>query len=1812
MTLATAASLLYPLLRSASADLSAATAPPLPSGVTFTSPPTAPAGAEAGYLPGKVNVSPTGEATYDLPLDVPAGPAGMQPSVGLHYSSRSGNGPLGMGWTVGGLSSIGRCGQSVAAQGRTTGVKFKNTEDPTGDADRFCLDGQALVAISGVYGASGSEYRTENETFAKVMSRDSDNGGPGWFEVWTKDGRKKEYRPQRAPRLTVSEYSVADSMTPGGNVRFTYPLTKETDRSGNVIEYSYDLSLTSNRGVDLVLDRISYSTMQLNGIERRRYVKFVYGDKRQDKPFVWLSGVRIDMLRQLKAIEMYGPDPSTTRRLWSYELSYDTSRVSKRSVLARVAKCGAAGGCMLNRTFTYSNSEPSFADRIVESSVRPHRNNAGTLPPIQPADYNGDGADDLLYSYEDEDEVPQRFKAEGPHLVPDMEEVDEYIRLSDPGSRNTRGKIERPLSRQFVTAGADYGRFRRLSSSRPVDVDGDGISELYANSFSIASTSPGGQWLYEATRARLVHWDAATNSFKSGGSRAFTLPDRFGHWTDDFADVDGDGRIDLLHADSDGGAYKAYLNRGTTFGDAGLDTGVSMTNAVPMDVDGDGRADVVSGRTNAPESVSERKIFRLRDSGSAQTESFTDGRYPMRGFTSWDGTITYVPEVYPAAFRSHLPDPEVANGDFNGDGLQDAAVIKWVDNASPSLSIRYNTGNGFAPAVKFTELPRWIGANEGLHGDNGLRIADMDGDSRADFVFFHKRTTDGAMPASWAGGSRDYAGATILYTSGRHQDLEGAASTVFGEWGFSQLGDFNGDGRIDFVSFVGDATSAAGGQLRLYENLPGASSTAAGQGVDLLTEVSDVRASDDNTPKWPRERVSYSTEWSNKPSRPAATEVAFPTVNVRRRGMPIVRKLESWTLSNPLNADAVTAHTTEYAYENPTQDLQGRGFLGFGQTTAWDAQRQSETVTWYDNITRRTDVAGQTYRGWYPQAGVPTRRRTVTPVIEGTLKDADLSAPNMRVSETVYVYDAVNAFAGAVHYTRPHNADLGVVGGARSYTTDTLEWQEAGFYDATLSSSANATVPPTHFYGLHPGWSGSAPTAHYRRTITAEMRDAYANVTLSAQQVFGKDESEDGGRVRSVTDYDYRTDRIAAWQLAVPLKTTETRSEDDTMPAGELTASKVTDFEYDDKGRLHREWVEKDNADPDLRSRITTEYGPHGEVVSVRQETDTADTPARETRYEYAPLITGWPNEGIHPTQIWSPHSRVDKRPSTWTLTHPGTGWVYRTVDSNKTVSSSVHDDLGREIERTAPGQTPVTTSYEARMDTFGGINGTVVATLRGTGTRREESRVWSDNAGRTIKTATRNQDGTFAATETRYDLLGRTTQVSRPYLMTAGASPTQWTTTSFDSLDRVTRVTNPDRTETRTEYPNVFKAQTVGPTGHTSYTISDLTGRTITSATVSSTGAETVTTFKYGPHGVREAKDPSNNITTTQYDALGRIRQTEDANTGITISKFNGFGDVREQGQAASRERQVMAFDDLGRITDVADYSGTTLAGHTATEFDTAANGIGKPARATSRDGIVTAFAYDAHGRETGRSITEGTNTYSTATTYDGAGRIATIAYPTVPDRTSERFTVKYTYSDYGQLTEIGDLTPGRAYQPLWRATGRNADGTLATAVTGTAPNAINTVRTYEPDNGRLGHVTDTNSAGTKLTDTGYEYYDDGMVKRRNNLASDRDESYAYDSLGRLKSWTLKPPGTAANRVTGYTYNTAGNLTNITLGGSTFLTNDYANAAHPNAVSSRTAGGMTATYGYDTQGRQTNGDGRVLTYQGMRLTPRRSPRGAS
>lgn len=177
---------------------------------------------------GQFSVTEMGAATYTLPIAVPPGTGGMEPKLAFAYNSSTGNGLLGVGWSLSGLSAVTRCPRTKAQDDVRGGIKFDAN-------DRFCLDGQRLIAISGTYGADGTEYRTERESYAKVVSYGTAGNGPAWFKAWTKAGQILEFGNTADSRIEAQGKATAR----------LWAINRITDTVGNYISVTY----TENSGL---------------------------------------------------------------------------------------------------------------------------------------------------------------------------------------------------------------------------------------------------------------------------------------------------------------------------------------------------------------------------------------------------------------------------------------------------------------------------------------------------------------------------------------------------------------------------------------------------------------------------------------------------------------------------------------------------------------------------------------------------------------------------------------------------------------------------------------------------------------------------------------------------------------------------------------------------------------------------------------------------------------------------------------------------------------------------------------------------------------------------------------------------------------------------------------------------------------------------------------------------------------------------------------------------------------------------------------------------------------------------------------------------------------------------------------------------------------------------------------------------------------------------------------------------------------------------------------------------------------------------
>jgi len=102
---------------------------------------TSPEVKAVGTIPGSFNVS-GGAATYAIPIQCPAGINGMQPNISLVYNSQGGDGPVGVGWGISGLSAITKGVQNIFSDNAVRGIDRNNAT--------FWLDSNKLQLVNEV------------------------------------------------------------------------------------------------------------------------------------------------------------------------------------------------------------------------------------------------------------------------------------------------------------------------------------------------------------------------------------------------------------------------------------------------------------------------------------------------------------------------------------------------------------------------------------------------------------------------------------------------------------------------------------------------------------------------------------------------------------------------------------------------------------------------------------------------------------------------------------------------------------------------------------------------------------------------------------------------------------------------------------------------------------------------------------------------------------------------------------------------------------------------------------------------------------------------------------------------------------------------------------------------------------------------------------------------------------------------------------------------------------------------------------------------------------------------------------------------------------------------------------------------------------------------------------------------------------------------------------------------------------------------------------------------------------------------------
>jgi hypothetical protein len=323
-------------------------------------------------IPGQFAVSPNGSATYSTPIQVPPGTAGMAPALSLNYDSQAGNGTLGMGWGLSGFSQITRCPQTLAQDGVRGSINFDAN-------DKYCIDGQRLIATVGTYGVDGTEYRTELANFAKVISYGAAGSGPAWFKVWTKGGQVIEYGNTADSRIEAQGKASAR----------LWGVNKISDTKGNYLTVSYTEDSTNG---EAYVSRVDYTGNANSTPALAPYasVQFTY-ETRPDTEAGYQAGSVIKVTRRMTNIKTY----YGITLIKDYRLTYGQGTATQRSQLKALTECDVAGACLNPTSLNWFQATTGSYNIVgYVSTVDACLLSCG---PWQAGDVNGDGKTDLIH-----------------------------------------------------------------------------------------------------------------------------------------------------------------------------------------------------------------------------------------------------------------------------------------------------------------------------------------------------------------------------------------------------------------------------------------------------------------------------------------------------------------------------------------------------------------------------------------------------------------------------------------------------------------------------------------------------------------------------------------------------------------------------------------------------------------------------------------------------------------------------------------------------------------------------------------------------------------------------------------------------------------------------------------------------------------------------------------------------------------------------------------------------------------------------------------------------------------------------------------------------------------------------------------------------------------------------------------------------------------------------------------------------------------------------------------------------------------------
>jgi len=498
---------------------------------------------------------------------------------------------------------------------------------------------------------------------------------------------------------------------------------------------------------------------------------------------------------------------------------------------------------------------------------------------------------------------------------------------------------------------------------------------------------------------------------------------------------------------------------------------------------------------------------------------------------------------------------------------------------------------------------------------------------------------------------------------------------------------------------------------------------------------------------------------------------------------------------------------------------------------------------------------------------------------------------------------------------------------------------------------------------------------------------------------------------------------------------------------------------------------------------------------------------------------------------------------ATTVLTYKSGGWPLTVTDPNSvltTLSYTPRNWLTSSVLSLSSGGT-LTTSLT--YDSAGNLTKF---------TRPDNSYLsYGYNAARQLTSITNRLSESQAIT---YNSAGNITQV---LWKDSGGTTTRQHTATYDALGRMLTDVGGMSQSTAFTYDNNGNTLTVtDPLSHVTTNTYDALNRlsTITDA------ATDLTTLTYDAHNnVLTVTDPRSKVTSYVYDGFGDVIQETSPERGTTVLTYSSDFLPLQQTDANGYVTN-MTYDALDRILTRAYPADSTL--NVAFTYDQTGHGkgIGHLTSLTDAPGSLS-LNYEERGLVTSNARTISSKVYTTAFSYESAGRLSTLTYA------SSGWLVTYARDNAGQVSSVTAKAPSTSAVNLATSVTHMPFGPLKSLTYG---NGVTDARTFDLDY-RMTSVKDVGTSNIQYSSYGYNA-NNNVTSITDNVTSANNQAFVYDVVNRFTS------GTGVYGTKTATFDSAGNM--LTYAGTTFTYSSASNrmsASGANSVSYNSAGNITA-----------------------------------